>query len=214
MTDTTYVSLQTIKEYKDIMSEVDVPDWFNIVFLFVNSFILIATIYVIRKSPTDAVKIGRKLNDAQSKDNAKINLFFTLFSYRGSPVHKNFVDALNRIDIVYYDVPEVLEVWHKYFESLHQKNVVNQEDTWRILRTDLLSKMSLSLGYKDLKQYDIEKHYYPEGHNNQLVSEWEFRNDQQEYYKAAKDLNRLLLDMYQKGTFPIQQAESSEPPGQ
>jgi hypothetical protein len=132
MTDTLTLSTQTIQDIQNVSSTIGIKDWFNIVFLFINAAILCATIYVIRKSPSDAVKIGRQLNDAQLKDNAKINLFFTLFSYRGSPVHRDFVDALNRIDIVFYDTPQVLAAWHKLFDSLHQTNLVNKEDTWRL----------------------------------------------------------------------------------
>lgn len=202
MTDTLTLSTQTIQDIQNASSTVGIKDWFNIVFLFINAAILCATIYVIRKSPSDAVKIGRQLNDAQLKDNAKINLFFTLFSYRGSPVHRDFVDALNRIDIVFYDTPQVLAAWHKLFDSLHQTNLVNKEDTWRLLRTELLSQISISLGYRDLKQYDIEKHYFPEGHGHQQNQDWEFRHDQQEFYKASGALNKLLFDFYSNGGLP------------
>lgn len=202
MIDTLTISAQTIQDIQNASSTVGAKDWFNIVFLFINAAILCATIYVIRKSPSDAVKIGRELNETQSKDNAKIELFFTLFSYRGSPVHRHFVDALNRIDIVFYDTPLVLAAWHKLFDSLNQTNLVNQEDTWRLLRTELLSQISVSLGYKDLKQYDIEKHYFPEGHGHQQNQDWQFRQDQQEYYKASKDLNQLLFGFYTNGGLP------------
>lgn len=199
MTDTLTFSTQTIQDIQNASSIIGVKDWINFVFLFINAGILCATIYVIRKSPTDAVKIGRQLNEAQLKDEAKIDLFFTLFSYRGSPVHRHFVDALNRIDIVFYDTPNVLSAWHRLFESLNQTNLVNQEETWRILRTELLSQISISLGYKDLKQYDIEKHYFPEGHGHQQSQDMEFRYDQHEYYKASKALNQLLYDFYSNG---------------
>ena len=202
MTDTLSLSMQTIQDIQNATTAIGLKDWFNIIFLFVNAAILCATIYVIRKSPSDAVKIGRELNEAQIKDEAKVNLFFTLFSYRGSPVHRHFVDALNRIDIVFYDTPKVLSAWHKLFDSLHQTNLVNQEDTWRLLRTELLSEISLSLGYKDLKQYDIEKHYFPQGHENQQAQDWEFRYDQHEYYKISKDLHKLLFDFYTSGVLP------------
>jgi hypothetical protein len=174
-------------------------DYFEISFWFFNVIILSLTVYVIRKSPSDAVKIGRELNEVQLKDDAKRYLFLTLFSYRGSPVHRQFVDSLNRIDVVFFDVKPVLIAWHNYYDALHQKNVVNQEDNWRILRIELLSQMATSLGYGDLRQMNIEKHYYPEGHEFQNQSDWEFRFDQHQYYKSAKTLNELLVDLYSKG---------------
>ena len=202
MTDTLSLSAQTIQEIQN-GSSIGVKDIFNIVFLFINAGILLVTIYVIRKSPIDAIKIGRQLNDSQLKDKAKLDLFFTLFSYRGSPVDRNFVDALNRIDIVFYDTQDVLSAWHKLFDSLHIQNQVNKEETWRLLRTELLSKMSLSLGYNSLAQYDIEKHYYPEGHKNQNRSDFEFRVDRQEFYRSARELNLILIDRFENETQQI-----------
>lgn len=196
MTDTLALSTQTIIDIQNASSNLDTKEYINIFFMLLNVVILLINIYVIRKSPTDAVKIGRQLNEAQLKDEAKVELFFTLFSYRGSPVHRHFVDALNRIDIVFYDTPSVLDAWHKLFESLNQTNIVNKEETWRLLRTELLSEISKSLGYKDLKQYNFEKHYFPEGHGYQENQELEFRIDQHEYYKSAKALNQFLLEKY------------------
>lgn len=160
------------------------------VFLIINSVILLMSVYVIRKSPIDAVKIGRELNETKQKDDAKRNLFFTLFSYRGSPVHQYFVDALNRIDVVFADTPSVLVAWHKYYDSLQQKDLVDPEKTWRLLRVDLLSEISRDLGYKDLKNYDFEKHYYPQGHEQQYLDQMEFHKEQLAYYKNS---NKMIL---------------------
>ncbi len=171
-------------------------DHFEIIFLVINSLILLITVIVIRKSPIDAVKIGRILNDQQNKDNAKRNLFLTLFSFRGIPVHPDFVNALNKIEIVFNDTPVVLEAWHKLYDSYNNTSLVDQETTWRLIRFELLSKISLSLGYTDLKQYDMEKNYFPQGHANQHISEFEFRNDQQAYYKSAGILNKFLINYY------------------
>ena len=175
-------------------------DYFEIIFLGVNLLILLINVFVIRKSPIDAVKIGRKLNDQQNKDNAKRNLFLTLFSFRGIPVHPDFVNALNKIEIVFNDTPVVLEAWHKLYDSYNNTSLVDQETTWRLIRFELLSKISLSLGYTDLKQYDMEKNYFPQGHANQYISEFEFRNDQQAYYKSAGILNNFLINYYSNGS--------------
>jgi hypothetical protein len=87
-------------------------DILEIIYWWISLGILFATVYYIATGPRNAaenaVRIGRTLNNEQQKDNAKRNLFLTLFSLRGSPVHYDFVKCLNQIDIVFEDVPEVL----------------------------------------------------------------------------------------------------------
>lgn len=202
MIDTLTLSTQTIQDIQNASSTVGVKDWFNIIFMFVNAAILCATIYVIRKSPSDAIKIGRQLNDAQNKDNAKRELFLTLFSLRGSPLHYDFVRSLNQIDVVFEDSPEVIAAWHTHYDSLQIKGQANEIQTWELQRTNLLSAMAVSLNYKSIRQTDMLKNYYPEGHENQNISDWQFRIDRQEFYKASKDLNKLLFDFYSNGGLP------------
>jgi hypothetical protein len=202
MTDTLTLSAQTIQDLQNATSSIGVKDWFNIVFLFINAAILCATIYVIRKSPSDAIKIGRQLNDAQNKDDAKRELFLILFSLRGSPLHYDFVRSLNQIDVVFEDTPSVLDAWHTHYDSLQIKEQANELQIWELQRTNLLSAMAVSLNYKSIRQTDMLKNYYPEGHENENISNWKFRYDRQEFYKAAKDLNKLLFDYYSSGRLP------------
>lgn len=193
MKDTIYVAAQTISGSGFNNSK----DYFEILFWVINAVILGLTVYVIRKSPTDAVKIGRELNDTQQKDDAKRNLFFTLFSYRGSPVHQHFVDGLNRIDIVFFDTPKVTEAWHNYYDSLHREGLVDEGKIWRLLRIELLSQMAQSLGYGDLKQMNFEQHYYPKGHGYQDQEAWEFRFHHLEYLKTGKSAFESQIEWYE-----------------
>lgn len=170
-------------------------DYFEIAFLFVNAFILCATVYAIRKSPADAIRIGRNLNIEQQKDNAKRNLFLTLFSLRGTPLHYDFVIGLNQIEIVFGGIPSVLNAWKELRTSLNSKEQSNSDYTWTLLRTNLLSSMAVSLKYSQILQTEMIQDYYPEGHDFQLRSDFEFRKDQHEYYKSATELNKLLLDL-------------------
>ncbi len=203
MTDTLSLSTQTIQDIQHASSSIGLKDYFNIAFLFINAAILCATIYVIRKSPSDAIKIGRQLNDAKNKDDAKRELFLTLFSLRGSPLHYDYVRCLNQIDVVFEDTQTVLVAWHTHYDSLQIKGQANEFHIWELQRTNLLSAMAVSLNYKSIRQTDMLKNYYPEGHENQNISNWEFRYDRQEFYKSAKDLNKLLLDIYSNGGLPL-----------
>ena len=142
-------------------------DRLEIAFWVVSLLILCVTAYAVYFAPLKAVETGRKLNDEQNQLKVKSDLFLTLFSLRGTPIAYTFVNALNQIDIVFQDEPKVLLAWNKYYDSLHQQNLANQDDTWSLLRTELLSEMAYSLGYEKLKQTDILKNYFPEGHANQ-----------------------------------------------
>ncbi len=162
-------------------------DNFEIVYWLVTIGVLIVNIWVIAHSPINAVKVGRKLNDEQQKDNAKRSLFLTLFAYRGSPVHIDFVKALNQIDIVFHDTPTVLQAWQNYYTSVGIQNQVNEEKIWELLRVDLLSQMAQSLGYSAIKQTDMTKHYYPTGNWNLWLNDYNLK-------KAAYDfLEREIL---------------------
>lgn len=166
-------------------------------FTFVNILVLIVTAYYIATGPVhaaeNAVKVGRQLNSEEQKDNAKRNLFLLLFSLRGSPVHYDFVRGLNQIDIVFSDSRDVLNAWHIHFASLETKGLVNELEIWERQRINLLSAMAVSLGYPTLQQTDILAHYFPEGHQNQIVSDYQYRELKVKLYNSAIETNRLLM---------------------
>ncbi|HMG66462.1 MAG TPA: DUF6680 family protein [Chitinophagaceae bacterium] len=166
---------------------------FEIVYWIISSGILIATIYYIATAPIRAVRIGRELNDEQNKSEEKLDLFLTLFALRGSPIHFDFVNALNQIDVVFQDTPSVLVAWHNYYDALHQKNVVNQEEGWTLLRVELLSQMAISLGYGELKQVDIQKYYIPEGHQNQFLYDLDFKDAALKYFQRGSEAYDMMI---------------------
>lgn len=164
--------------------------------------ILCITVYCIYIAPIKAVKIGRQLNNEEKKDNSKHSLFLLLFSLRGSPLHYDFVRGLNQIDIVFEDNPDVLNLWHIYYDSLHQKNQINVVDIWERQRVSLLSAMAVALGYRKLQQTDILKNYYPEGHDNDYMENQDYKQAQLMYLKAGAVAFQLMIDSAQIKTEP------------
>ena len=85
------------------------------------------------------------------------------------------MDSLNIIDVVFQDVIKVRLAWKEYFDSLNNKSPHFETNNSYML--DLLSEMALSLGYKDLKQTEIDTFYNPqlflnrENIQNELISE-------------------------------------------
>ncbi len=172
----------------------NVHDIINIIYSFLYFVILIVTIYFIKTSAIKAVKVGRQLNDEQNKYTAKRNLFLNLFALRGTPVHANFVNGLNQIDVVFHDTPPVLMAWHTYHDSLGIKGIVNQLEVWHQHRISLLSAMAQSLGYGTLQQVDMMKYYYPQRHEEWEQQQDELRSAELLFYKTAGEVYQRIID--------------------
>lgn len=70
---------------------------------------------------------------------------------------------LIRIDVVFADSPKVRLLWKRYYGLLAKFTPESEEErrhTW----LELLSEIAAELGYKDLKQVDLDKFYFPQAH--------------------------------------------------
>lgn len=116
--------------------------------------------------PIIAIVITLLYQSHKEKREAKFRLFLNLMAHRKSnPPTFERVNSLNLIDVVFADHPKVLQLWHEYYDLLHTQpaNFVQ----WEHKHTDMLSEMAQALGYKKLKQTDIEKFYTPVAHGTQ-----------------------------------------------
>lgn len=117
---------------------------------------------------------GNAYRQREDKINAKRELFFTLMKNRKTfYVTKERVDALNLIDVVYQDDKKVRQAWKDYLDSLNPGSPHFKNSNAYLL--DLLSEMAVSLGYKELKQTEIDRFYEPQvnidsGHNQKRIS--------------------------------------------
>lgn len=131
-----------------------------------NLWLAIAQIISVAVIPIIVWLMGVMWNRKTAKENAKRELFFTLMANRKSVViSKEWVDALNQIDVVFQDNKKVRRAWREYFDSLNEKSQYNDDKESFLL--DLLSEMANSLGYKDLKQTEISRFYNPQAFPNQ-----------------------------------------------
>jgi hypothetical protein len=164
--------------------------------------ILLCTAYYIATGPVNAVKTGRKLNEEQQKDNAKRSLFLVLFSLRGLPIHRDFVRGLNQIDVVFEDVPNVIQSWRALRASLDNKTQANAEKNWELGRIRLLSEMARSLGYAQINETEMMKDYYPEGHQNQDLDDLDIRFRLKEYLAKNIEMNTLVIEQLKRNLAP------------
>ncbi len=111
--------------------------------------------------------IGIKYQNRKSKKDAQLSLFLTLMANRKSnPLSKEFVDALNTIDIVFQNNPKVRQSWREYLDSLNENSPHFDRNNSFLL--DLLSEIALDLGYKNLKQTEIDRFYSPKYFGTQM----------------------------------------------
>lgn len=104
--------------------------------------------------------IGVKYQDRKTKKQAKLDLFLTLMANRQkNPISREWVDGLNSIDVVFQDDKKVRAAWREYLDSLNEKSA--HFDNSNSYKLDLLSEMAESLGYKQLKQTEIDRFYSP-----------------------------------------------------
>lgn len=115
---------------------------------------------------------GTKFQDRKAKKDAKRHLFFTLMANRKTTtILKEKVDALNLIDVVFQDDKKVRQAWKDYHNSLNSLSPDFPNNNSFAL--DLLSEMALCLGYKELKQTEIDRFYEP----IQFTKEQELRDN-------------------------------------
>ena len=111
--------------------------------------------------------LGIKYQNRKAKKDAQLRVFLTLMVDRKStPITKEWVDALNTIDVVFQENKKVRHAWREYLDSLNEKSP--HFDSSNSFRLDLLSEMAVSLGYKNLKQTEIDRFYSPKYFGSQM----------------------------------------------
>lgn len=130
--------------------------------------------------------LGIKYQDRRTKKDAQLNLFLTLMANRKSnPITKEWIDALNTIDVVFQDNIKVRHAWREYLDSLNNKSP--HFETSNSFLLDLLSEMSMAVGYGNLKQTEIDRFYLPVYFTNQLKANEDLK---QSFQKTLNYINQ------------------------
>lgn len=146
--------------------------------------------------------IGVKYQDRKAKKAAQLNLFLTLMANRKkNPISEEWVDALNTIDVVFQENKKVRVAWKEYLDSLNQKSA--HFDSQNSYKLDLLSEMAESLGYKQLKQTEIDRFYSPVYFGSQLTRQDILINEQLRVLMRSKSSS----DSYTEEEFEAHKAE-------
>ena len=100
-------------------------------------------------------------------------------AYRYAIHLKESVNALNNIEVVYYDNPAVIEAWQEFkkeanraAENPKKPNILQDK------QLKLLEEMAKVIGYKKLNWDKIKDFYFPQGLSSQLQEEMLLRKAQ------------------------------------
>ena len=108
----------------------------------------IVTVLALVTGPMIAVVIAKYIDEHRAKRERRMGIFRTLMRTRGGTqrLYADHVNALNLVEVEFYDDPKVSTAWKNYIESLNQQDA--QENDRQRLLTELLKEMSAALNYK------------------------------------------------------------------
>jgi hypothetical protein len=137
--------------------------------------------------PVLAVMITLWHQERSQRRNAEERLFITLMAHRKlfPPAHE-WVRALNLIEVVYSRHPKVIDAWHSFYDYIHVNPIDAKQFEHRHL--NLLSEMAIVLGYKNLKQTDIDKFYSPQVHGDQAVMQAQLQKEIMGFFRAIQEI--------------------------
>jgi uncharacterized protein DUF6680 len=163
----------------------------------------IINIVAIIVGPIVAVIITLWWQQRKENRDSKRRLFLTLMAQRRTyPPTVEWVNALNVIDVVFAEHPQVVQLWHEYYASLVNppvnQNFQAREHTYLLM----LSSMARTLGYRRLEQTDIDKFYTPQVHGDQAQLNWQC---QTEWLRVLQNTNKLNTDPKPPETKAIEQ---------
>ena len=131
----------------------------------------IINIVAIILSPIIAVCITLWYQSYKSKKDAKYHLFLILMAHRKRLVPTyDLVDSLNTIDVIFSNHQNVIKLWHEYYALLCQKFDETNLEARTHKHLELLTEMAKVLGYKKIRQIDIDSFYVPEAHGSIVES--------------------------------------------
>jgi hypothetical protein len=148
----------------------------------------VIAIIAIAFGPFSAVLVSMWIQKRQRTKDTQMQVFLALMANRKAfPIEKDFVRALNLIDVVFAKESAITQKWHRYYDLLGMKP--RQMDVEGHTYIELLSAIALHLGYDNIQQTDIDKFYLPEGLLPAPPSELET-----EFLRVLKNSGRFVVE--------------------
>ena len=150
----------------------------------------VINIIAILVSPIIAIYVGSYFQDRAEKRKDKMMLFKTILTTRVYGWTYESVNALNLIDIVFFDEKKVRVAWKNLYDKYALDGSVDDNiDIIRNAQNELYITMAISLGYEDKIVRDvIEKPYLPNGLVEAQKQEQQYKKGQLEIMSQFKDI--------------------------
>ena len=108
----------------------------------------------------------------------KVRIFTILMSKRYDITAEECVQALNMIDIVFYEDEKMRAAWREFKNATDLPDTEMKPQIITDKRLKMLEIMAESIGYKDIRWDDIKQYYYPVGLSEQKRDETVLRKVQ------------------------------------
>lgn len=150
------------------------------------------TLLAISLGPLLGIAITKWFEVRKQNRDSKMALFLALIANRKSypAPSTQFMDAVNQIDVVFYDVPLVVQAWREFYDCVNKpKEQINRQSANHCL-LDLLHEMASHLGYPKMKQTQIDRFYIPDVYGSviDLRSATEY-----EWLRVLQNTSHMLL---------------------
>jgi uncharacterized protein DUF6680 len=110
---------------------------------------------------------------------------------RSNPPTIDWANSLNLIDVVFQDDHLVVQKWRELYDLLnHPKDQISWTQVGHA-RIELLSEMAAVLGYRRLRQTDIDRFYIPQTIADQSQLQTEIGT---EFLRVLKDTKSLHIE--------------------
>jgi hypothetical protein len=154
-------------------------------------FLTIIGVIAVIVGPIAAVAITLWHQDRKQSFDTQNKLFLTLMAHRKAlPPNPEWVNALNVVDVVFANHPNIIALWHDYYNLLHADwEKTQQQRDHKYL--EMLSAMAQVLGYQSLSQTDIDKFYVPKAYADQLELNAKL---QQEWLRVLQNTGKFLVE--------------------
>ena len=144
-----------------------------------NDWLVIIAIII---GPILAIQIQKFIEDKKERKKQKMQIFKTLMATRATPLSPLHVEALNMIDIEFYNNKEITEKWKLLLDNFanYPQDTEDPEYQTKLnlcsaksteLLTDLLYEMGKSLGYNFDKVHLMRGAYIPKGHADIILDQ-------------------------------------------
>jgi hypothetical protein len=119
--------------------------------------------------PIAAVQVAEYLRKKEEFRKRQIHVFRTLMATRTTNLHFKHVEAMNLVELEFYNERKVMDCWRLYRNHLDDQAYIKRDvPSWdndrNKLLIDLLYEMSISLGYSYDKSQIQKGVYYPAGY--------------------------------------------------